>query len=137
MYRSLSTIKADLARTEFGFTGKNVVWAIVSTGVDGRHPHFAKYRNTELPSPLRHFDYATLYSDLSKSGRPWAALDDRLLEERYALDHPVDVNGLGTAIAGVIAGEGEDDNSKQSIRGIAPETSILSMQVFDAEGRGS
>ncbi len=40
MNRSISTIKADLAHSEFGATGRDIVWAVIATGVDGTHPHF-------------------------------------------------------------------------------------------------
>jgi Subtilase family/TIR domain len=131
MYRSLSTVKADLARSEFGITGKDIVWAVVSTGVDGRHPHFARFRNTELTAPLRHMDYSTFASDLARPE------DDVVLEERYMLRAPVDVQGQGTAVAGIIAGEGMDPWTRQAFQGMAPQAKILSLRIFDEKGAGS
>jgi hypothetical protein len=37
MYRSLNTVKADLARAQFDLTGEGIVWAVLATGVDGSH----------------------------------------------------------------------------------------------------
>src|SRR5262249_47728993 len=42
---SISTVKADAARNAFGALGKNIVWAVVDTGVDRTHPHFDKHKN--------------------------------------------------------------------------------------------
>jgi serine protease AprX len=133
MYRSLTTIKADLARAEFGITGKGIVWAVIATGVDGRHPHFATHRNLELPHPLRHLDYSNLYERLGEDrhSRDFN-LEDNLFDDDYLVREPVDGQGLGTAVAGVIAGEGLDPHSGQTIRGVAPEAKILSVQVFAA-----
>jgi hypothetical protein len=69
MYRSLTTIKADLARTEFEITGKGTVWAVIAGGVDGSHPHFATHKNLDLPYPLQHLNYSRLYERLSERDR--------------------------------------------------------------------
>ena len=45
---SISTVKADAARNAFGTSGKNILWAVVDTGIDKDHPHFRKYENLKL-----------------------------------------------------------------------------------------
>jgi serine protease AprX len=138
MYRSLSTIKADLARAEFGITGKDIVWAVVSTGVDGGHPHFRAFHNTELPKPLRHRDYSTFEADFRKGEMSWSELDAAfLLDERFAVSEPVDPQRQGTGVAGIIAGQGKDNLSGQAVQGVTPQAKILSVKVFDEEGRGN
>ncbi len=39
--RSAATVKVDAALKSFSATGKNVVWAILDTGIDADHPHFS------------------------------------------------------------------------------------------------
>src|SRR6202035_1283131 len=39
--RSVTTIKADAARRTFGSAGTGVVWAVLDSGIDATHPHFA------------------------------------------------------------------------------------------------
>jgi len=135
MYRSISTVNADKAHKFFSATGRDIVWAVLGTGIDGSHPHFVKHRNLELPSPLAHRDF---------NGAEESPLIDGL--------------GYGTHVAGIIAGEmtaqdgeiigrvsvydesgqkSEEDVKLASIAGMAPECKLLSMKVLDEKGRGS
>ena len=41
--RSLTTIKADAASRTYACGGAGVVWAVLDSGIDGRHPHFATH----------------------------------------------------------------------------------------------
>jgi subtilisin family serine protease len=140
MHRSLSTIKADLARKEYGITGRDVVWAVVSTGIDARHSHFSGFRNLELPAPLGHFDYSTLQETLETHPELRRALlfgddtGDSLLDDRYVVHDVVDSDNQGTAIAGVIAGQSQMDDL--SMQGIVPQARLASFKVF-GKGPGS
>src|SRR2546428_66224 len=48
---------------------------------------------------------------------------------------PYDDNGHGTHVAGIIAGNGYDSRGEKS--GIAPEATIVSLKVLNAEGKGT
>lgn len=148
-YKSLSTIKADAARVSFSALGENIVWAVVDSGIDAKHPHFYKYQNLRLDEPLKHCDYTS-------SG-------DALLDEF----------GHGTHVAGIIAGglfsadltakgsaevagevpartqiqavekrrdeEGEvkyEPLSLSAITGMAPKCRLVSLKVLDGKGQG-
>ena len=56
---SCVTIKADAARRSFDAYGEDVVWAVVDTGIDGDHPHFAALpaRSTSATSRDLHRDF--------------------------------------------------------------------------------
>ena len=56
---SLSTIKADAAHKAFCALGDGIVWAVMDSGIDGKHPHFNDHKNLDLPAPLRHCDFTT------------------------------------------------------------------------------
>lgn len=130
MNRSAATVKADAARTAFAATGTGVVWAVVDSGIDGSHPHFALHDNLSLPLPLQHKDF-------TGGGNPLR-----------------DDCGHGTHVAGVIAGESTgavnavraelDQNDDvqyvpQSIpvlAGMAPAAKLVSYKVLDATGDG-
>ena len=136
--KSIATVKADAARSSFSAEGNDIVWAVLDSGVDKTHPHFAEHQNLVLNAPLQHLDFTAL------SG-PGDALSDPF--------------GHGTHVAGIIAGEipanspyrivalarhrdeeGEitfDRVELKKIAGMAPKCRILSLKVLDANGQGS
>jgi subtilisin family serine protease len=142
--QSISTVKADAALKAFGTLGKEIVWAVVDTGVDKNHLHFSKHQNLELEVPLQHRDFTGL-----GQGK------DAELAERACRD----MAGHGTHVAGIIAGEFKAENRSQivatvrsrdelgevrtetittipEISGMAPECKILSLKVLDDNGNG-
>jgi serine protease AprX len=129
VYRSIATVKADLAQAEFGVTGRGIVWAVVSTGVDAGHRHFQAFRNLELPEGLEHLDYTGVESRELYHGSFDPLGDDYKRE-------PIDPHGDGTGVAGLIAGESVDDRD-HLLRGIVPQATILSVRVLDERATGS
>jgi serine protease AprX len=143
---SVSTVKADAAVASFGAGGQGVVWAVLDSGVDESHPHFRKHSTLVLSAPLRHRDFTCGPT-----------------EREQPL---VDEFGHGTHVAGIIAGEMDASNLPRNpdgtapsvcavtrhrdesgdvthelinfprVRGIAPQTKIISVKVLDAQGRG-
>jgi subtilisin family serine protease len=137
--KSISTVKADAALNSFSTTGDGIVWAVMDSGIDATHPHFAKHDNLNLAGmgPLAHRDFTALDGDNT------GALVDKYCH--------------GTHVAGIIAGamtakDGEivaesryrDENGeikKQSFRpelisGMAPKCKLLSLKVLDEAGQG-
>jgi len=147
--KSLATVKADAAQTSFCAHGINITWAIMDSGIDAGHPHFARHGNVDPASQL-HADF-TDTSNVPKDLN--AALVDRF--------------GHGTHVAGIVAGEQLADGTKtqarkmravtrsvkgyeagdadrvethevvlDSIRGMAPRCRLVSLKVLDDEGNG-
>jgi len=137
--KSIRTIKADAAHASFAALGEGIVWAVLDSGIEARHPHFKKHKNLELPAPLQHEDF---------SGTGPATTD------------PL---GHGTHVAGIIAGElnandlavtrkqgiqaftryrNEQGETRvasvklDSISGMAPRCKLLSLRVLDENGEG-
>jgi subtilisin family serine protease len=128
--RSIGTIKADLAQSQFGATGRDIVWAVIGSGVDAQHPHFKRYGNCDLPAPLHHIDYSK--ADFSKIS--WGSpkyLPKGLLDKSFLVNRPSDTSGHGTGVAGIIAGENDSPWNDQLMKGMAPETKILSVNVLN------
>jgi subtilisin family serine protease len=153
--RSISTVKADAAQTSFAACGEGIVWAVLDSGIDKHHPHFALHDNLTLKAPLVHTDFTQLDSSNS---------DDALKDEF----------GHGTHVAGIIAGEmralkedekkgarkpgqkakqaqeicaltrqrdedGEVTYNKwtfEAMAGMAPKCKLLSLKVLDEDGDG-
>jgi subtilisin family serine protease len=153
---SIATVKADAARNAFSAMGEGILWAVMDSGVDGDHRHFVKYRNLDLPEPLRHCDFTVLDS-----------LEERAIDDDVAVAAAMsDEAGHGTHVAGILAGAldagpegpGEDAPlveihatiSKKDergdvrpekrklarISGMAPACKLLSLKVLDNKGRG-
>ncbi|HEX3420115.1 MAG TPA: S8 family peptidase [Candidatus Udaeobacter sp.] len=147
--KSLATVKADAAQTSFCAHGVGITWAIMDSGIDANHPHFAMHGNVDPASPL-HADF-TDTPNVSKGGN--AALIDRF--------------GHGTHVAGIVAGQQVADGTKaqaqkmravtrsvkgyergdsptvethevvlNSVRGMAPRCRLVSLKVLDDQGDG-
>jgi serine protease AprX len=96
--KSLSTIKADAARAAFSAAGERIVWAVVDSGIQGDHPHFAAHKNLVFKTRM-HRDFT-----VDPAGK----------------ESPLtDVNGHGTHVAGIIAGAAKEGDS---VKLINPET---------------
>lgn len=136
---SVCTVKADAAHRSFQAYGANIVWAVVDSGIDGKHPHFAEHDNLDLeglPGKVDHADFT-----VDGDGAPL-----------------VDGFGHGTHVAGIIAGEGRDGRRRVATRrrddgaadedvryetyevdaicGMAPRCKLVSFKTLDGDGRG-
>ena len=145
---STITIKADAAQRSFNASGRGIVWAVVDSGIDARHPHFTAAGTLDAP------EVKDLHRDFSK--RPSGAGEAPLVDDK----------GHGSHVAGIIAGgltpgwltakEGRvlrvartqynPDSPKTPLvdtrpiadpsllAGIARETRLVSLKVLDAAG---
>jgi len=135
--RSVRTIKADACLTAFGADGDGIVVAVADSGIEAHHPHFARYRNLDLPAGLTHVDMT--------EG------DEAPLSDGF---------GHGTHIAGIVAGTMDGATSEvrrvrrvrdergtvrtvvdevadgRPLRGVAPKCKLLSLKVLDDAGEG-
>jgi serine protease AprX len=135
MNRSISTINADIAQTEFGARGQGIVWAVVSTGVESSHPHFKPHRSLSLPDGLSHWDFSDVDARARRLGvhvySDVALQADVELGRRLRV--AVDADGHGTSVAAVIAGESRTDYG-ELLRGMAPECKLLSINLARKDG---
>jgi subtilisin family serine protease len=129
-----ATVKADAGRAAFSATGRGVTWAILDSGIDGKHPHFAEYRNLKLEPALEHRDFTGGKSPLT------------------------DEYGHGTHVAGILAGHLKGSRSKplraarrirdengdigfeqvevDELFGMAPQATLVSYKILDENGDG-
>ena len=110
--RSAATVKADAAHRAFSALGEGIVWAVVDSGIDGKHPHFTgeveglgRIRSLEPPAPVSHIDY---------TGSKGGALTDE--------------TGHGTHVSGIIAGAWQARRGKS--RKVA---GVMTLHEGDAE----
>ena len=147
-YRSLVTIKADAAQRAFGAQGRGITWAVVDSGIDAAHPHFRRHFNLSGEAEL-HRDFTNPDGEGS-------------VERALA-----DVNGHGTHVAGIIAGQSSGWESEGGVTivehiaaedaagnhelvrrkldayesdllgGVAPMCNLVSLKVLDSQGHGT
>ena len=140
--RSSTTVKADAARRSYAASGRGIAWAVVDSGIDAQHPHFAR---------------GTLRGDVEKLHRDFTVAGDPTVDS--ALTDPY---GHGTHVAGIIAGglaadqtyeiaefeaDPDDPNVPRTTRrtvdsptllsGMASDAKLVSLRVLDERGRGS
>ena len=137
IHRSGIVTKADAGRRAFGATGAGIVWAVLDSGIDGTHPHFATHGNLRLSGVLAH-----------KSFLPGTTDDAALSDEA----------GHGTHVAGILAGGQvapperpvvaatwyQDDQGERygtrlelgEISGMAPRCTLLSCKVLRDDESG-
>ncbi|HKG12301.1 MAG TPA: S8 family peptidase [Pyrinomonadaceae bacterium] len=137
--KSVSTVKADAAHASFSAFGEGIVWAVLDSGIDFKHPHFKRHGNLITEGRLAPMDFTD---------------EDRPFEDPF---------GHGTHVAGIIAGELGGPNAKRgekkisaylkgrdeegniavepaginAISGMAPRCRLVNMRVLDSQGRGS
>jgi serine protease AprX len=134
IYASGATVKADAGRAAFSATGAGIVWAVLDSGIDGRHPHFTDHHNLKLAPPLEHRDFVGGKSPLT------------------------DEFGHGTHVAGILAGHrkgtrgrplraarrvrhedgevGYEPVEVQELYGMAPRCQLVSYKILDENGDG-
>ncbi len=143
--KSVSTVKADAAQRAFLAEGKDIVWAVIDSGIDGKHGHFATKKTLDVTLPVQHCDFTIPGDDRGRDG----ALVDNF--------------GHGSHVAGIIAGaylsssdpakpvpkakatrtklgEGEQvepfEEELSQIAGMAPSCKLVSLKVLDDNGNG-
>jgi serine protease AprX len=128
---STDTVKATSCWRTFDARGKGITWAVMDTGINADHPHFATLN--------------TVNKTLSRNFSSSATLDDQ--------------DGHGTHVAGIIAGmcpawedkkpfqvatfmeeQGETpqiDDLAAPPCGVAPQAKLLNIKVLNDDGTGS
>jgi serine protease AprX len=50
--KSIATVKANAAQNAFSASGAGITWAVMDSGINSEHRHFATYANIDKNSPL-------------------------------------------------------------------------------------
>jgi subtilisin family serine protease len=152
--RSVMTVKADAAGRSYEAKGRNIVWAVIDSGVHADHPHFG-VGTDQAKHLLRNADVADLHRDFTKPEASKATVSKSNIAS--ALEDPC---GHGTHVAGIIAGRApdqavafervytptSDDTHTVSLQerscdtadlhGVAPLCKLVSLRVLEADGSG-
>lgn len=132
-----------------GLTGKNVIIAVLDTGIDFRHPDFITWDPQARPiSRITYlWDTATEYQSGRGSVAPFKFPNGTSIGTLYTREQltnelrsskknipPTDLDGHGTACASVAAGTGNADKMPLGLRrpevvGVAPEATIIGVRL--------
>jgi subtilisin family serine protease len=135
-----------------GLTGKNVIVAIMDTGLDFRHPDFITNDEHGLPTSRIAYlwDTSTEYSAGLGSPAPFkypngASIGTLYKQEQLTQDlraaapkiPATDMQGHGTACAGIAAGNGNADRKQpggaryleKQVIGVAPDAKIIAVRL--------
>jgi len=140
--KSISTVKCDAAHAAYAAFGEGIVWAVMDSGIDRNHPHFARHRNLDLTPPLQHTDFtgaaqaangdsAAVRDDAGHGthvagiiGGLWAPADPAARPTVFTRQH--DEGGVVTLAPVVL----------EAISGLASKCKLLSLKVLDEAGDG-
>ena len=152
--RSVMTVKADAAARSYEANGRNIVWAVIDSGVQADHPHFGP-ANDAASHLLRHTDVAELHRDFTKPEATNSPVPKTNIAAALS-----DQCGHGTHVAGIITGQApadavafervytptSDDThtvslqergcESEDLHGVAPKCKLVSLRVLEADGTG-
>lgn len=115
---SVATLQVAPARLGYGATGAGINWAVLDTGIDDGHRHFAAHCNVRAQW------------DCTQHGAP----------QKLAPGEQNDPNGHGTHVAGIIGGGLSDvvvGPQTTALLGMAPEVGLYGYRVLDKDGDGN
>ena len=114
-YRTSVTVGAPAVHSGYGLTGAGVGVAIIDSGITNWHDDLTSRTGDTYPY----------------GNQRVAAFVDFV----NGATQPYDDDGHGTHVAGIIAGNGYDSNGNKA--GIAPDATLVSLKVLDANGGGT
>jgi subtilisin family serine protease len=109
---SVRALQIDAARAAYAARGAGVTWAVLDTGIQGNHPHFATHNTIKE------------VWDCTQRGAP----------RPIAPAKAKDADGHGTHVAGLIAGW--PDTPSVPASSAAPEAKLVIYKVLDDHGTG-
>lgn len=122
---SVNTVQARTAHLGYGAEGSDVTWAVLDSGVDWGHPHFASGDSKPSESVIaRVFDC----SRRSDGPLPVDPVETKPIRGQPGWDG----HGHGTHVAGIIAGA----DPRLGISGIAPKARLWCYKVLEDNGEG-
>lgn len=118
MATALAMTGSDVAQNELGLSGDGIKVAVMDTGIDYEHPDFG---GGEYPTERVAYGY-DFVGDAYDAGSP-----DPAARVPQPDSDPMDCQGHGTHVAGIVGADGE-------VVGVAPEVTFGAYRVFGCEG---
>ncbi len=114
-YLSTRSTGADVIQQSLGLTGRGIGVAVVDSGITAWHDDLTSSDAGTYP-----------YGNQRVS---------KFVDFVNGQTMPYDDHGHGSHVAGILLGNGYDSHGRQS--GMAPDASLVSLKVLDADGKGT
>ncbi|MEG3614242.1 S8 family serine peptidase [Isoptericola haloaureus] len=118
MATALAMTGSDVAQNELGLTGEGIKVAVMDTGIDYEHPDFG---GGEFPTERIPYGYDFVGDDYN------AGSSDPAARVPQPDGDPMDCQGHGTHVAGIVGADGD-------VLGVAPGVTFGAYRVFGCEG---
>jgi len=133
--RSLTTIKADAAQRAFRALGRDIVWAVLDSGVEGKHPHFAG-GTLKVDLPLSHMDFTPANTGGDTDGFGHGSHVAGIIGGQWQSANPDGEMVAATEILDEQSGQGMAQlESVSEISSVAPLCKIVSLKVIADDTR--
>lgn len=134
--RAVPMIGADEVAENLGFKGRGVNVGIIDTGIDFTHKSLGGSGDPDdysdiLKAPNKPVP-AMFPNDKVIGGYDFAGRDYTGGNTPAPDMNPIDENGHGTHVAGIVAGL--PNNAQNVYHGVAPEANLVALKVFGARG---
>lgn len=122
--KRVSCISAVSGGTRLNLTGKDVILAVIDSGIDYAHPDF---RNSDGTTRILELWDQTIENGVFSREQINKALSFSNERERYEVCPSRDISGHGTHVAGICGGNGRASNGRY--RGVAYESEFLIVKL--------
>jgi serine protease AprX len=160
---SPKTIKADAARRVFGLDCSKLVWAVIDSGIDARHPAFAEATDPETSAPaksrvVKTLDFTRLRDLLTDADAElreelielesrrlgglafdWASVEEQLTIKHDSTYVPPP-HPHGTHVAGIIGANWVDETTLKRdtpLVGVCPDIRLWDLRVMARDENGA
>ena len=152
---SCETTKARATWNTFGHYGEDITWAVVDSGINDSHPHFAGpnalLQRGSYPNWWQNFEQKEWFKEKFQGPKMKINIEPGYPNNRVVLRiHLVNggnINPHGTHVAGIIAGKQPEGEAEveipngtpirvKGIQGLAPQAKLVDFRVLDADATG-